>query len=271
MRDMIRKIRKGFFKVFMLSAANRRYVAAPAVFESIVSADPAKLFVLTVAFNDAELIALQDASLKKFLKDPYEYFVADNSNREDRADAIRRYCLERKINYVRLPAGNPGLDGSLSHGFALNWVYANIVRKFTPRLFGFMDPDLYPVRDLDIVGYIGNADAWGFMTDWKPLRRFWDKRFACWIGLAFYRFDWIERQRPNFLPAWGLDTGGRIRVKIENPGRPADPNIYEYATLEVAPGVFIRQKKAFVHFSSASWNPHALEAQKQWMKNILQK
>lgn len=270
MQNLAKKIKKFLFKIFLLSRANRKYIRLSGVSESIVSADPEKLFVVVVAFNEPELIALHVAALKKFLKNPYEYFVIDNSNREDRAEAIRHYCLANKINYVRLPV-NPGLDGSLSHGLALNWVYRNIIQRFKPRLFGFMDHDLYPIDEVDIVSYLNRADAWGFITTQQPFWHFWNPHLACWSGLAFYRLERFAAEQPNFLPTWGFDTVGGVRVEINRTSQLPDPNIYTYTPLEVAPGVFVRQKGKFVHFVGASYNPHSLEEQKQWMENILKK
>ena len=83
--------------------ANRRFVRAPALFESIVSVDPKKLLIITSAFNDVSLVDMQNRALKKFVQDPYDYFVVDNSTKEDESEKIKAYCIEHKINYARMP------------------------------------------------------------------------------------------------------------------------------------------------------------------------
>ncbi|MDO8664753.1 MAG: glycosyltransferase [Candidatus Liptonbacteria bacterium] len=269
MKILFKKIYKYFFKTFLLPFANRRYVGSPAVFESVVSADTLKLFVFVIAFNDAQLIDLQNRALKKYLRDPYEYFVIDNSSRDDRSEKIKAYCLANKISYARLPK-NPGMDGSLSNGFALNWTYANLVRRFKPRVFGFIDHDLMPAENISIEGHLASGDSWGVISYHRTLRWFWQTRFSWWAGCAFFRLAHFGSKEPNFLPGWGIDTGGRValnpKVVLRLPeiyGHPVKP------TIEIAPGVGVYQCGKFIHFAGASDELEKLARQKRWMERLL--
>jgi hypothetical protein len=269
MQVFFNKLRKTFFKAFLSSSANRKYIRLPAAFESIVSADPTKLFLFVVAFNDFELIDLQYRALKKYVSDPYEYLVVDNSNREDRSEKIKTYCLANKISYVQLPK-NPGMDGSLSNGFALNWIYANLVERFKPRVFGFIDHDLMPIESISMEHYLASGDSWGVISYHRTFHRLWQPRFSWWAGCAFFRLSFFGSRTPNFLPGWGMDTGGRValdpKIVLRLPeicGHPAKPN------LEIAPGIGVCQCGKFIHFVGAGSELEGLPQQKRWMENQL--
>ncbi len=267
----VKKLRRIFFKLFLLPGVNRNYRSLAAVFESIVSADPSKLFIITVSFNDQELVQLHYASLKKYLRDRYEYFVIDNSNVEDEAEKTKAYCLKEKINYIRL-AKNPGPDGSLHHGLALNWAYRNIIKKYNPARFGFIDFDLFLTKEINISEHLDHADAWGIITEReRPLLTFLPHMFYFWIGLAFFRAERFKDHDPNFLPAWGVDTGGRVRVNGEAAKRL--PDMHHHLTspiIEIAPGVRIWQYGAFMHFTGVAWErPEVLIIKKRWITDLL--
>jgi hypothetical protein len=269
MQSFSKKTQKVFFKLFGLSSANRTYVRTPAVFESIVSANPLKLFLFVVAFNDAELIDLQSRALEKYARDPYEYFVIDNSNKEERSEKIKAYCLANKISYVRLPK-NPGMDGSLSNGFALNWIYVNLVQRFDPRVFGFIDHDLMPIENISIAHSLAFGDSWGVISYHRTIRLLWQPRFSWWAGCAFFRLTFFGSHTPNFLPGWGIDTGGRValdpKVVLRLPeiyGHPAKP------TIEIASGVGVSQCGKFIHFVGAGSELERLPQQKRWMEEVL--
>ena len=270
MEPFFKKIYKHFFKAFLLYSANRKYVRAPAVFESIVSADSAKLFVFVVAFNDVELVGLQNRALKKYMDDPYEYLVVDNSSKEDRSKKIKAYCLTNNLSYVRLPK-NPGMDGSLSNGFALNWIYANLVQRFKPRSFGFMDHDLMPVEKISIEDHFSLGDSWGIISYHRTFHNLWLARFSWWAGCAFFHSAYFDSKgTPNFLPGWGMDTGGRValdpKVVLRLPeiyGHPPVP------TIEIAPDIGLYRCGKFIHFAGASDELAGLVQQKQWMERLL--
>jgi glycosyltransferase involved in cell wall biosynthesis len=269
MKNFLEEFRKKLYRLFLMPFANWRYIRTPAVFKSIYSVDPAKLFILTVAFNDSEFIALQHRALKKFIQDPYEYFVVDNSNNDDSSREIKAYCARNAIHYVRLPR-NVGWGG-ISHGFALNWAYRNIVQKLKPVHFGFVDHDLFPIRQVSINKYLAQGDAWGISTRRRPSFRPWEFRLYLWVGLAFYRFRKFGKQAPNFLPAFGLDTGGRIALKAKDLASVSD--VYDFFNprkREGAPNIKINQYGDFVHFhESAGDSSESFVIKKHWMEEIL--
>ncbi len=273
MQDFFKKFYKFFFKLFLASFSNKRYIHQPAVFESITPTDTTQLFIFVIAFNDVELINLQNRFLRKHLRDTYKYFVADNSNKEDRAKEIMTYCIENGISYVRLPK-NPGMDGSQSHGFALNWIYENIIKKFKPRAFVFMDADLMLVEDLSINTYLNLYDSWGVISYHRSFHRFWQPYFAWWAGFACFNFAPLEKRKPNFLPAWGLDTGGRIKINRSQDFALRFSEIYGHPrvpTFEIAPFVGIYMCGKFAHFVGGGSEAASLIEQKRWAEKLLEK
>lgn len=273
MAVLTKKIKKAWFKVFNMASVNRHYRAQPAVFESIGTPDPKKLFVIVLAFNQPELIKLHYAAMRKFLRDEHEYFIMDNSSDESRSREIREFCLDRHIHYVRLPK-NPGIDESTNPGFAFNWIYRNLVERLKPARFGFIDSDLFPVEPVSIDPYLDDGEAWGIITERKPtlLRPLRRPVWYLWLGLLFFRRERFAGRAPDFLPGeWGIDAGGKVRVDPREIMKLPDVHDLhrEYRWTEVAPGVKVIMYGKFAHFTGASWMPHNLEAQKKWMAGLV--
>ncbi len=163
------------------------------------------MLIISTAFNNEELIAFQFNLLKRYLDDPFLYLVADNSTDASHSDAIRAYCKEKGIAYVRLPASPySGLDGSLSHGLALNWCYNNLVKKLHPKYFGFIDHDIFPVFHTVLIQIVEELNAYGILQKKVSKNNLW----YLWAGFLFFKTAWLKDKAPNFLPVRGLDTNG---------------------------------------------------------------
>lgn len=167
---------------------------------------PQRLDLLTIAFNNKEVVEQQARLVKKHIKGAFNYIVADNSSDKNISLKIREFCKENDIIYVRLPKNRLGLvSASYSHAASLNWVYQQIIVPRKPAYFGFIDHDLFPIDSIDIVEKMGNAPIYG-----RVVRRgnFW----YLWAGLCFFHFDFVKNKRLNFLPTTidneYLDSGG---------------------------------------------------------------
>jgi hypothetical protein len=264
-----------FWRFFVLPFVNYRFVRQPAVFESFISTSE-KIFVITVAFNDLSLVQLQRKALKKFLLDPYDYFVVDNSNNDEKSEAIKKFCLENKINYARLGfnIGNQQRDAGTAHGMALNWAYRNVVLRFRPYAFGFWDYDLFPTKPVRVSDYLARSEAWGISIRLKPRLTPWHYPAYLWVGLLFFRTERFRGKMMNFLPDFGVDTGGRIPLdqKIMD-AIPDLVDFYASPMIEIAPGVPVRKCGEFIHFensSGAGAPSNALETKKQWMEKLIE-
>lgn len=265
------KYEKKLYRLFVVPFMNQRYIRKPVVFESIVSADPAKLFVVTVAFNDPALILLHRASLKKYLRDPHEYFVFDNSSDEKKADELRACCMARRINYVRLPENRYRTTlPSASHSFALNWMYRHCILRFKPAIFGIWDCDLFPIRPIEIRHYLAVNDTWGIIRKQKPVFHPWQSGLHVWPGLAFFRSEKFKRCAPNFMPSFGVDVAGRIELDPKVAATFPDPEYLDALPhVEIAPQIRVQKTDRFVHFGSSAEFPPGLETKKRYMENIL--
>lgn len=156
------------------------------------------LLIATIAFNNLAILKAQHHYLKTFLDEDYVYMIADNSSDEAASIAIADFCIEQHIPYIKIPK-NPFLGNpSKSHGFALNWTFANIIRKYQTRHFGFIDHDILPFRTTTITDKIKQG-IFG-LTQQR------EERWYLWPGLSFYTFD--SAAQLNFMPCSGLDTGG---------------------------------------------------------------
>ncbi|MEW5784282.1 MAG: hypothetical protein AB1767_04255 [Bacillota bacterium] len=170
-------------------------------------ADANLVDIATIAFNNELVIAHQIRLLKKYFLDPYAYTVADNSTDPLKQEKIMRLCRELDTAYIRLP-GIPckRINSSLSHGFALNWIYKNYFHKRKADFFGFLDHDIYPVRPIKIRKILQETTLYGLtQSRIVPGQGF---RWYLHPGLCFFKYDYVKNKKVNFMPGYGCDTGG---------------------------------------------------------------
>jgi|GEM_PF-2981554 len=271
MKDFFKRYQRKLYRLLVLPFANRRYIRQPALFESIGPADPAKLFVVTVAFNDPDLIMLHRAALQKYLRDPHEYFVFDNSSNEGKAEELKAWCLDHKVNYVRLPFNRYRTNlPSASHSFALNWIYRNFILRFKPAIFGVWDCDLYPTHPVTIRPYLVERDTWGIIRKQRPVFHPWQSGLHVWIGLAFFRLSKFARRAPNFMPRFGVDVSGRIELDPKVAAAfPDRQYLDDLLPTEIAPRAEVWRNENFVHFGGSADFPPGLAMKKRWMEGML--
>lgn len=178
------------------------------------------LDIITVAYNNDELIAIQHSFLKRFVKDDFCHIVADNSSDRKCSDRLYEYCRKEGIAYVRLPLNLLGrIGGSYSHSGAVNYVYHRIVSRRSPSAFGIVDHDLFPVRDVRVMDYLDGQPFYG------PLRRRGTE--GCWYLsaiMSFYDMQWVRSHGGiDYMPVTPyneyMDSGGgnwyRLYSKVD--------------------------------------------------------
>lgn len=160
------------------------------------------IHIYTIAFNNLFVVREQNRLINKYVSDNFVYTVCDNSNNRIKSLIIKTYCRFNKINYVRLPdVTRKKLDPSTSHGTALNWVYQHFIKNKI-RYFGFIDHDIFPITKTSIIPKI-KIGFWGL-----PQER--EDRWYLWPGFCFFDDEHLGCECClDFLPARGVDTGGR--------------------------------------------------------------
>ncbi|TPL05235.1 MULTISPECIES: hypothetical protein [unclassified Mesorhizobium] len=162
--------------------------------------------LITISFNDAEVIDWQTKLVAKNVPGAI-HVIADNSSNLSARTAIRDICASAGLAYIPLPA-NPWVgrraDGSKSHGFALNWVWANVVLANSPSMVGFLDHDIFPTEKADPFRLLELATVAG------AVRTAPGGRWYLWPGFAFFHLGKLPTDRLNFGKDWldGFDTGG---------------------------------------------------------------
>jgi hypothetical protein len=131
--------------------------------------------------------------------------VFDNSRNASKRSEIAQVCRQNDVPYLALPA-NPTRHGNRSHGMAMTWIYHNVVRAINPRIFGFIDHDLVPVRKVSMADKLSDQPVYGLLKVGKF--GFW----YLWAGYCFFDYAQTKDKPINFLYDFSrdLDTGGRI-------------------------------------------------------------
>lgn len=162
--------------------------------------------IVTIAFNNAELIIYQNAFIEKFITDKYTRIIADNSTNLATREVIYQYCLQHNIAYIGLPKNFANhIGSSYSHATAINYIYRHVIKKRQPWAWGIIDHDLFPTRPISIMDKLSTQPIYG------PLR----KRDQWWYLsaiMSFWRYDWMKDKNVDFMPVTPkstyLDTGG---------------------------------------------------------------
>lgn len=156
--------------------------------------------IATIAFNNLETLQLQYINLNKYLKDKFEYVIIDNSNDYKISKEIRKWCELEKILYIKIYF-KYNINPSNSHGYALNYAYS-ILSKTQAKYLGFLDHDIYPYKDTNIINRIKEG-VYGHIQNRENI-------WYLWPGFCFFDTINIKNIKVNFLPVSGLDTGGRL-------------------------------------------------------------
>ena len=162
--------------------------------------------IITVAFNNAELIRLQELFLQKFITDKFTHIVVDNSTDKNVRKEIYAFCKKEGIAYIGLPKTLLNLvGGSYSHAMSINYVYRHIIRKRKPYAFGIIDHDIFPTKPISIFEKLYQQPIYG------PLRHR-DRWWYLSAIMSFFRFDFVENKKMDFMPVTPekiyLDSGG---------------------------------------------------------------
>lgn len=175
----------------------------------VITFKESPFIIIVIAFNNPDILREQYVHLTKFVKDRFDYIVADNSSDEAKSAEIQTFCKEHALSYVKIPS-NPltGIRASGSHGVALNWCYRNLVQKYRPKYFGFIDHDIFPLKDISIIPCI-DLGLYGAVRTRK------DPYWYMWPGFCFFEYEKVVHTPLNFFPHHAgkdgsifLDTGG---------------------------------------------------------------
>lgn len=178
------------------------------------------MLLITIAFNNEELISTQIEMVRKHVKDAnYQLLIVDNSTDKTKRKKIQDVCTQHGIEYIPIPLTLrqkicKNLKwGGMSHGLALNWTFYHVICNRQPKYFALLDHDIFPVKDCNLTERLGDLDFFG-------VRRDRGKYWYLWPGWSIFNFDAIATKSPNFQPYFTksdyLDSGGGNYFKIYN-------------------------------------------------------
>lgn len=203
--------------------------------EMVNSNIDADMDLITIAFNNPKMIEYQVKLVKKYVKDNYSYVIADNSTNEVDSIKIKDICIKERIHYLRLPL-NPYNGkysmGSYSNGAAMNYMYKNYIQVRNTRFFGFLDHDIFPIKDSSIVAILKKQAFWGTLRC-VPTQN----NYCCvypWAGFCFFDKNRFTKKGFDFMPVKGIgDTGASNYIDCFLPIIRTDEFLeYEFADLK---------------------------------------
>lgn len=177
-----------------------------------------EMCLVTIAYNNDQLISKQIEMVKKHVKDPhYQLLIVDNSTDKTKRKKIQDVCSHHQIEYISIPftfrqkVCKLFKWGGMSHGLALNWSFYHVIYHKRPKYFALLDHDIFPINDCNLTERLSGLDFFG-------VRRERDKYWYLWPGWSLFNFDAIVDRHPNFQPHFTkttyLDSGGGNYFKI---------------------------------------------------------
>lgn len=171
--------------------------------------------IYVIAYNNLFCVEYQIKTFKAFCKDEHELIIVDSNCGEHSENSLqkKKMCEDNKIEFISLPnelsvPGNP----SVILGRKLNYVYYEIVKKRNPKYFAFIDQDFFPFKEfsvkkeLDMYGIYGDViEGSKKSTDINNLN---DEPWAIHPWLSFYKTEFLEGYRMDWMPVADFDTGG---------------------------------------------------------------
>lgn len=209
---MHKKILDFLFKVkklYMTSKLHLYYTIDKDYVRSLDISKAADTLLLTIAFNNVEVIKLQIEKIRLFCQDNYCLLIADNSTDEETRRKIAELCKKEGVLYYPLPKQNPfnGYDPSASHGAALNYVWKNVVQNLDDiRYVMLLDHDIFPSEVFSVNKMLGNASFYGLIKE---------RELGWYLWPGFSCFDKYKINKGmNFLPSKYGDTGSAIYPRL---------------------------------------------------------
>jgi len=222
-------------------------------------------FVATIAFEQAWIIRHFVELIGRHIPG-VPIIVADNSRSEEGRRAIEAACREGGASYFKLPP-NPIRNINRSHGNALNWVWRHIVRPLQPRVFGFLDHDIFPLAPVDIDALLGDQDFYGHKMDRGT-------GWAIWAGYSFYRFAALAGKRLDFNPDMDrrLVAGGRNYRPLYRHYDAARLRFAKHEMVDVLHPqlgrVLTERMDGWVHFGGVSYQDEKMRA-REYLETLL--
>lgn len=159
------------------------------------------MILVTVAFNNPELIKAQIKALNSKLTDDYLLVVCDNSSLPKAREQIKVDCQELNTIYQTSHKVTAKFANSASHGKALDWIFGQILPVSDCKWIGSLDHDIFPRTKTSLEKKIQKALCYG-------LRQERGDKWYLWPGFQLFRAKVLKNSKFSFMPASGLDTGG---------------------------------------------------------------
>ncbi|MBP9842005.1 MAG: hypothetical protein KBC64_06235 [Simkaniaceae bacterium] len=206
-----------------------------------------KVLVITSAYNRPDFIELQDQTLKKFLKDDYEFVVFNDSPQPHMRQAIMDTCQRLGIQCINIPQSihtKPYLKRLPGDNFQTPSVRNSNVVQYALDTMGFahegivaiLDSDMFLVKEFSIKQFLEGYEIGGVPQAYENRGI---RIPYIWIGIAFLDMSKLpDRQSINF-------NCGKIQ------GVPVDAGGYTYYYLSQHPEIQVRYFPSF-HSSNFS-------------------
>lgn len=176
-----------------------------------------KTIVATYAYQRSDFIPMQRDCLKKYLVEPFEYVVFNNTPDGQSASNVESVCSQNNIRCVRVADRN-GSIGSGSHAAALNWSFRNIILPEKCDYLILIDFDMFLMSSFSIESFLADSDMSGVQQSNGVTTYYWPGMLILRIS-ALPNVETIDFSC-GVIDGVQIDSGGFISYYVKN-----NPNI----------------------------------------------
>ncbi len=159
-----------FEKLFFKAVTMNRFYFFITILNLFIFTFSQKILIVTLSYNRADFIEIQNKTFKKFLKDDYEFVVFNDApDLSENEKSITNICKKLNIRHIRIPQSlhektvscRPLNDlkspSNVRHANAINYFLQNLGFDHNG-IVVLIDSDIFLVRPFSIVKYMEDFD-----------------------------------------------------------------------------------------------------------------
>ena len=166
-----------------------------------------KYYFYSIHYNEPEFVKLQKTSIKKYVKDDFEFIVINNGKNKKTSEAIEKTCISEGVKFINIKNKNAS-QGSLNHLVGINEFKKQLLKHTDGDRVFLIDHDLFLIEKLDTIQKKLSENSLVFMDQFRGATKY------IWPGLCYFNIEKsIKLNELDFglgsVNGTQTDTGGK--------------------------------------------------------------
>ena len=133
------------------------------------------IHIFTTVVNRPDFVLLQKKLFDKFLQEPYQFHVVDDSVDDSITESFKTICSNNSIKYYRKPIRFTNFDAAKACAVAIQWTFEEILKKNHQEDIVFLcDSDMFLVDNFSISNYMKDCIIAGLPQHRQHVKYIWN-------------------------------------------------------------------------------------------------